>query len=101
MSLSTETSKDNGTVTIRLHGRFDFTSSQGFRKAYEAVPKGGAAFIVDMTDVTAIDSSALGLLVILKEYAGGSTGQVRILGCRPEIKKVLAIANFQRMFRID
>ena len=53
-----------------------------------------------MTDADYMDSSALGMLLLLREHAGGDNAKIEVVGCKPEIKKILAIANFQKLFDI-
>lgn len=46
-------------------------------------------------------SSALGMLLLLREHAGDDKADVKIVRCRPEVKKILTIANFHHLFHLD
>ena len=45
-----------------------------------------------------MDSSALGMLLLLREHAGGDRASIKIVHCQPEVKKILTIANFHPLF---
>jgi len=91
---------DNGNkVSIVIKGRFDFNDHTEFRESYRQY-QSGAAYTLDMHDAEYMDSSALGMLLLLREHAGGDSAKIEVVGCKPEIKKILAIANFQKLFEI-
>lgn len=100
MPVSAAASAD-GEVTIYVEGRFDFSAHRQFRQVHEDHRGEGKNFVVDMTDAEYMDSSALGMLLILREGAGGQRSNVRIKNCRGELRDVLAIANFDKLFEID
>ena len=83
-----------------MNGRFDFSQHSEFRQAYEKAEERPSRFILDMTSVDYMDSSALGMLLILREHAGGESAQVWIKNCGTEIRDILATANFERLFKI-
>lgn len=91
---------DNGSkVSIVVKGRFDFNDHSDFREAYRKYSP-GAHYTLDMTDADYMDSSALGMLLLLREHAGGDNARIDVVGCKAEIKKILSIANFQKLFDI-
>lgn len=94
------TSSDSGNkVTIVISGRFDFNDHSSFRDAYRDYPP-ASNYEVDMSGTEYMDSSALGMLLLLREHAGGDSAKISINGSKPEIKKILSIANFQKLFEI-
>lgn len=95
MTIRTEVSGDGQEVRIAVNGRFDFNAHREFREAVKSVAK-GARCVVDMDGATYVDSSALGMLLLLKD----ATSQVEIIRCSPEVRKVLEIANFHRLFDV-
>ncbi|MBF0613498.1 MAG: STAS domain-containing protein [Magnetococcales bacterium] len=94
---------ENETV-ISIKGRFNFEMHSQFRTAYQSETAGaskkGSKFIIDLTGAEYIDSSALGMLLLLREEAGGNEANIEIVNSRPEIRKILETANFQRLFKI-
>lgn len=91
---------DNNEVTISVAGRFDFSVQREFRQAYLEHPQSGARFKVDLSKAEYMDSSALGMLLLLREYVDGDSGRVSITGASPAIEKVLRIANFHQLFQL-
>lgn len=100
MSISTSRSTDGQALTIRIQGRFDFSSHQEFRDAYENNDESIKEYLIDMNDTTYLDSSALGMLLLLRDYAGGDNANVVITNCNQDVKKILTISNFEQLFAI-
>lgn len=98
MSLSTTTA--NGTVTIAVTGKFDFNVHRDFREAYKVKANGESKYVIDLSGTEYMDSSALGMLLLLREHAGGESARISIENARSEIKDILTIANFQKLFTI-
>jgi anti-anti-sigma regulatory factor len=48
-----------------------------------------------------LDSSALGMLLLLRDHAGGDSANVQITKCNQDVKKILTISNFEQLFKID
>ncbi|MDI1301101.1 MAG: STAS domain-containing protein [bacterium] len=101
MSILSSGSPDGKELTIRIKGRFDFSTHQDFRSAYESAPATLDSFVVDLREATYLDSSALGMLLLLRDHAGGDSGRVRIVNCNSDVKKILAISNFEQLFTIQ
>jgi len=94
-------SENHDTITISVKDRFDFAKHRAFRDSYRNSPK-SAKFVLQMREVNYIDSSALGMMLILREHAmKHRSDKVKIIGCNPEIRKILTIANFNQMFDIE
>jgi len=100
MGITSHVSPDGNTVTIGVQGRFDFNLHQQFRTAYRERARGAGRYVVDLGSTEYMDSSALGMLLLLREHAGGDGADVRLENCRPEIRKILAIANFDKLFKV-
>jgi len=98
MSISTAT--EGNQHTIKIQGRFDFSVQAEFREAYEKVP-GSLSFILDMSGADYMDSAALGMLLLLRDYAGGEESKIELIRCTGEIKNILEISNFQKLFTIS
>ena len=90
---------EENTVYITLPDAFTFGSRDGFRQAINA-NKSAINCVVDFQKVERMDSAGLGMLLLLKGSSKGAS-QVVLKNVRPEILKVLQIANFQKMFQID
>jgi len=90
----------DGELTIKIQGHFDFSAHQEFRDAYEKSPGDSKGYVVDMKEATYLDSSALGMLLLLRDHAGGDSSSIEIINCNPDVKKILTISNFEQLFVI-
>ena len=99
MSVVTEVSPDGKKLTISVKGRFDFAKHQEFRESYENIEL--AAVVVDLKEATYLDSSALGMLLLLRDHAGGDDSDVRVVNSSSDVRKILAISNFDKLFDIS
>jgi len=100
MAITSSVSANGNLLTIAVEGRFDFSSHQAFRGAYEKLQKVPALFRVDLRQATYLDSSALGMLLLLRDYAGGDKASIEIVNCSADVKKILTISNFEQLFTI-
>ena len=100
MGLQVNKSDDGRTVTIRIDGRFDFSLHKDFRDAYKDEPA-GINYVIDLQHSEYMDSSALGMLLLLREHAGNDDARISIEGCQPTIRQILAISNFDKLFSIS
>jgi len=100
MTIWSSQSEQGDELTIKVQGRFDFSAHQEFRDAYEKSMEPSQQYIVDLKDTTYLDSSALGMLLLLRDHAGGDTANIDIVNCNSDVKKVLTISNFEQLFSI-
>lgn len=97
---ATVTVSDNRAV-IRLQGRFDFNAHREFRDAIDtSLASPASAVAVDFGSVEYLDSSALGMLLMLRDRAKGVGREVTLANCRGAVKQILDIANFGKLFTI-
>ncbi|MBF6028716.1 STAS domain-containing protein [Pseudomonas sp. P115] len=101
MSVESEVSLDGKKLTIAIKGRFDFGSHQTFREAYERFYKVPELYVVDLKETTYLDSSALGMLLLLRDHAGGDDADVRVINSNSDVRKILGISNFDKLFDIS
>lgn len=89
-------------ATLSLNGRFDFHSHRDFRAAYESLLEqaGVREIEINFRDVDYLDSSALGMLLLLREKAESTGKNVALSGCHGTVKQVLDIANFGKLFTV-
>lgn len=100
MSVDTQLNPSTNTLEINISGRFDFGLHNEFRKATDQATNGVKAIIVNMAKVDYLDSSALGMLLVLRDKVGESKGAVKITNMKGEVKKILEIANFDKLFTL-
>jgi anti-anti-sigma factor len=91
---------ENGVLTISLAGRLDFAKHELFNEAYASQPADRVKhYVLDMRALTYLDSSALGMLLLLKDYASKSA-KISIINCSKDVCKIFEIANFDQLFEI-
>lgn len=101
MNITSALSTDSKELTITVEGRFDFSALQLFRNSYEKTLPIPERFVVDLKGSDYLDSSALGMLLALRDYAGGDTANIRIINANGDIKKILAITKLDELFKIE
>lgn len=89
-------------LLLKLSGRFDFHCHKDFRAAYEQAleSKQTSRIEVDFSGVDYLDSSALGMLLLLREKADAVGKQIALSGLHGTVKQVLDVANFGKLFTI-
>lgn len=92
----------DGRAVIRLSGRFDFSVHREFREAVDRAlePRDVREVQVDLGSVAYLDSSALGMLLMLRDRARAASRTVSLANCRDGVRQVLDIANFGKLFPI-
>lgn len=100
--MQTTVTNSEGRAVLRLLGRFDFNTHRDFRAAVESATalEGVREIVVDLGGVEYLDSSALGMLLMLRDRAHGASQSVSLDNCRGAVKQVLDIANFSKLFTI-
>jgi HptB-dependent secretion and biofilm anti anti-sigma factor len=101
MSITSNASTDGKELTIRVQGRFDFSSLQLFRSSYESVTPKPDRYIINLKESDYLDSSALGMLLALRDFAGGDNADIRIVECNPDVKKILVITKLDELFKVE
>ena len=87
---------------ILLIGQFDFNAHKAFRQACQELLDNATVseIEVDFDQVPYLDSSALGMLLLLKERAGNAGKELALTNCRETVRQVLEIACFNKLFSI-
>ena len=101
MSVTVESSNEGKQVKIAISGNFDFTVVQDFRKTYMDIDGNSTDVTVDMRETEYMDSSALGMLLNMKKHIGETPEGIKIINCRPQVKKILDISRFDKKFDIS
>lgn len=101
MTVKTTQGQDGKSLEIKITGSFLFALHREFRDAYASVDQLGCVFNVNLRETEYMDSSALGMLLLLKEHAAKCNGSVLITGVSPAIRRILEIASFDKLFSIQ
>jgi anti-anti-sigma factor len=86
-----------------LVGQFDFNMHKDFRLASQELldHTGVDEILVDFDQVPFLDSSALGMLLLLKERSALQKKTLALVNCHDTVQQVLEIACFNKMFTIQ
>jgi len=89
-------------ATIQMSGRFDFSAHRSFKEAYDPLlqQKGITNIEINLANVAYMDSSALGMLLLLHERAQAEGKEVVLCRANSTITQILDIANFGKLFTI-
>ena len=90
---------ENGHLKVTASGKFNHSDMVDFANSYYDIPK-SSSVTVDMTGVTHIDSSTLGLLITLRKWMGEQAA-INLIVASESVYKVLKIGNFDKMFVIE
>lgn len=101
MSISTKFERETKTLVIAISDRFDFSLYKNFRDSYQKTDVEGTTFELDLSATAYMDSSALGMILLLKEHADACNGNVVILNATNSVAKSLEIAQFHRLVKIE
>lgn len=101
MQIATRT--EDRRVVLRLSGRFEFSTHREFRDAIDRVLEmhGIDELVVDLIDVDYVDSSALGMLLMLRERAASAKLGLVLGNPRGMVRQALDIARFDKLFVIS
>ncbi len=95
-------SVEGQTVTLHLSGRFDFQSRNDFQAAVaHAQSTNPREIILNFTEVPFLDSSALGMLMIVKRDWPDPTCQLSLAASPGYVMDVLNLASMDKYFSIN
>jgi anti-sigma B factor antagonist len=98
MSLEVTTAARDGITLVTLGGELDIYTVAGFRQDLESVDPAAESLVIDLTDVTLLDSSGLGALVSLLNRARAGEGQLGLICPHRRLRRVFEITGLRRAF---
>lgn len=101
MTISSNYNDTRKCLTIAIGESFDFSNYKKFREAYEGIPDDAAHIEIDLKSTNHIDSSALGIMLLMNEFVAGQIPRIDILNTTSNVKEILELTNFGEIFNID
>lgn len=101
MTVKTNISEDKKVLTIVIEESFEFSQYQLFREAYSDIEITGIKFVLDLSKAAYMDSSALGMILLLKDHADKLSGELIISKPSAMVSKILEIAQFHKLMTIQ
>lgn len=96
MSIQSEL-KDN-VVTIYLDSSFDVSQYEAFKQVCADNDSDDLSFVVDFKKTLYVDSSALGMLLLLREQTKGDQERVKLINIGDTVAKIFRVAQFNKLF---
>jgi anti-anti-sigma factor len=72
---------------------------RGFHEACLARPR-ARSYLIDLEGVASMDSSALGMLLLLREHAGGDAADIRILNAGADLRSTFRVAGLDKLLTL-
>jgi anti-sigma B factor antagonist len=98
MSLTATVDERDDLVLVTLVGELDIYTVPTFRTDVEAYDASEVQLVVDLSDVTLIDSSGLGALVSLLNRARGAGRSLGLVCPHRHLRRVFEITGLRRAF---
>ena len=90
-----------GVAVLDAHGEIDVATSPDLQEMLvELVGRGPELLIVNLTDVSFIDSTGLGVLVGAVRDVRAAGGELRLVVTQPHIIKLLELTGLDEVFTI-
>jgi len=89
-------------ATIGLDGRFTFEAHAGFKACTREALESDALdeLVLDMEQVTYLDASSLGMILLLREAAEARQVAIVLHKPSPAVMNLLEVVRFERLFKI-
>ena len=101
MTITRDYNKEINELTIRITGDFDFSMLEQFRQVYTDLDLAQVKIKIDLSQIEHFNSEALGMLLILREHAGGDDARIRIAGCGQDLQRIFQASSFEKLFDIS
>jgi len=96
-----DTSTKGDAVLVTLAGRFEFGTRQDYKQVIaQIVQDGYLRLVLDLEQVTFLDSSALGLLLLTDQKFKLKQGTVGLVNPTGYVRQVLELANLPRVIPV-
>jgi anti-sigma B factor antagonist len=94
------TDSGQGAAVLGLEGRLNMVAAPRMRAAIDqAVAGGSTRLVIDLADVTFMDSSGLGALIAGLKQTRQAGGDLRITSAQEQVLTVLRLTNLDRVLK--
>jgi anti-sigma B factor antagonist len=98
MALTVTTNERPDLVLVTLGGELDIYTVPTFRQDLDRYDPAEVQLVIDLSDVTLLDSSGLGALVSLLNRARGGSGRLGLVCPHRHLRRVFEITGLRRAF---
>lgn len=102
-AMQTNVTVTDSQASLKLQGRFDYKAHREFREGADKLlaQATGRRITVDLQDVSYLDDSALGMLLMLRDKAKALSREVELqIGSNRSVRNILEQANFIKLFQL-
>ena len=94
--------RGTGTIVLAVHGDADLHGAEELEsKLTEVIEEGPSAVVVDLSEVTFLDSMVLGVLVQGLKRLRARGGRLRVVVPRTEVRRIFELTHLDRLFELD
>jgi anti-sigma B factor antagonist len=98
MSLDVTTEARDGITLVVLGGELDIYTVASFRNDLDQLDPASTPLVIDLSEVTLLDSSGLGALVSLLNRARAGDGRLGLICPHRRLRRVFEITGLRRAF---
>ncbi len=92
-TLSYEVARDGETATVTCHGRLVAFHTDAFYQGVKEVASSSKTLVLDLADLTYVDSTGLGTLVRLYVHSKGAGCELKLLHLGKQLRNLLKLTN--------
>jgi len=101
VTITASISENEKKMIVVLGDRFDFSCHGEFRDTYRSADPSQLEITIDFKNTEYIDSAALGMLLVLRERAGGDQAKITLKSCRSSVQQIMDITRFDKLFKFS
>ncbi|MBS4175496.1 anti-sigma factor antagonist [Bacillus sp. FJAT-49736] len=103
MNLTVKIKKIDGQVLVKLNGEIDAYTAPQLKKSFQPFEeeKKPLHMKVDLSDVSYMDSTGLGVFVGLFKFIRGNEGSLKLTGLSPRLKRLFQITGLAEIMEIN
>lgn len=101
MAISSSYCRNNSCLEIIAGERFEFSDNKVFRDIYDSLLDEVEHIVMDFKMTKHIDSSALGMLLVMKDKVESQVNHIDIINVNSGVKQIFDLTNFGQLFNIN
>ncbi|MGM0507711.1 MAG: STAS domain-containing protein [Fusobacteriota bacterium] len=95
------TKEENGIKLVSIEGEIDvYTSLEIKKDLNQIIDEDGLKLVIDLDQVTYIDSSGLGVFVTILKKINKKGGNMKLINLQPSVEKIFEITRLKKFFEI-
>ena len=95
-----QVSQMDGCAVVRAGGEIDARTVHGFHDAVTEAAGLASHVVIDLADVTFVDSSGLGALIVARKSARDAGGSMSLISPPPVVRRLLGSTQLHDVFAI-